>query len=175
MFCSSCGTCMQISFKFCPSCGKGKVEDKGEHSRNAASSSNESKESKNSRPNTSFKEFMSKKNEENASNFRPSKKARVADIANKQEVSINIGIMELNEEAVGIPLRGKSLPLKIAKEVDYDTLLASALKKRRDYEKTFDCERAYKLVYPDGQSAQTIPGSFELFTLVKYKQGLGKS
>ena len=133
--------CMQISFKFFPSCGKGKVEDKGEHSRNAASSSNESKESKNSRPNTSFKEFMSKKNEERASNFRPSKKARVADIANKQEVSINIGIMELNEEAVGIPLRGKSLPLKIAKEVDYDTLLASALKKRGDYEKTFDCER----------------------------------
>ena len=46
-----------------------------------------------------------------------------------------------------------------------DTLLASALKKRG----------AYKMVYPDGQSTQTIPGSLERFTLVKYKQGLGKS
>ena len=58
---------------------------------------------------------------------------------------------------------------------DYDTVLDAALKKRGDYDKMFDLERAYKLVYPDGQSAQTIPGAIQRFTLVKYKEGLGKS
>lgn len=161
-----------MNFKFCPSCGIGRSQDKDGGIRNEASSSNENSESKNARPMPSLQLFMSKKQEERASHFRPSKKARVA---NKQEVTINIGVMELDEKEIGIPLRGKSLPLKIAKDANYDTLLESALKKRADYDKTFDCERAYKLVYPDGQSAQTIPGAIELFTLVKYKEGLGKS
>ena len=39
----------------------------------------------------------------------------------------------------------------------------------------FDSDRQYKIVYQDGQSSQTIPGSIDTFTLVKYKQGLGKS
>ena len=80
--------------------------------------------------------------------------------------------MELNEKEEGVPLRGKSLPLKIGKESDYDTLLEAALKKRRDYDKTVDRERAYKLVYPDGQSAQVIPGAIQCFTLVRYEEGL---
>ena len=83
--------------------------------------------------------------------------------------------MELNEKEESVPLQSKRLPLKIGKESDYDTVLEAALKKCGDYNKTFDCERAYKLVYPDGQSAQTIPGSIQRFTLVKYKEGLGKS
>ena len=39
----------------------------------------------------------------------------------------------------------------------------------------FDSDSQYKIVYQDGQSSQTIPGSIDTFTLVKYKQGLGKS
>ena len=65
------------------------------------------------------------------------------------------------------------MPLKIAKDADYDRLLNLVLKKRNDYDKTFDCERSYKLVYPDGQSAQTIPGGIHRFTLLKYWEGLG--
>ena len=57
--------------------------------------------------------------------------------------------MELNEKKLACPVRGKSLPLKIAKDADYKTLLESALKKRTHYDKTFDSERQYKLVYPD--------------------------
>ena len=44
--------------------------------------------------------------------------------------------MELNEKEEGVPLRGKSLPLKIGEESDYDTLLEAALKKHHDYDKT---------------------------------------
>ena len=39
--------------------------------------------------------------------------------------------------------------------------------KRSDYDKTFDSDRQYKIVYQDGQSSHTIPD--------KYKQGFGKS
>ena len=118
--------------------------------------------------------FMSHKHEERASHFRPAKKVCVS-TPSRQEVTINIGVMEINENEVATPLRGKSLPLKIEKEADYDTLLKAALKKRCAYDQTFDSDRSYKLVYPDGQSAQTIPGLPERFTLVKYKQELGKS
>ena len=114
---------------------------------------------------------MTKKQEEMASHFRPSKKPGVSV---KQKVTISIGVMELNEKEEIVPLQGKSLPLKIGKEGDYDAVLEAPMKERGDYDKTFDCEHAYKLVYPDGQSAQTIPGSIQRFTLVKYK-GLGKS
>ena len=41
--------------------------------------------------------------------------------------------MELNEEKLACPVRGKSLPLKIAKDADCKTLLESALKKRMNY------------------------------------------
>ena len=114
MFCSSCGTTSFVHLV--ESHATLKLDNK-----NVPSSSKESTESQtessSSRPTTSFKSFMSKKQEERASHFRPSKKPRVAC---KQEVTINIGIMELNEKEEGVPLRGKSLPLKIGKESDYD-------------------------------------------------------
>ena len=37
--------------------------------------------------------------------------------------------MEFNEEGLASPLRGKTLPQKIAKNADYKTVLAAALKK----------------------------------------------
>ena len=104
--------------------------------------------------------------------FKPSKKLRLSET---QEVTINIRLMELNGEKLACPVRGKSLPLKIAKDADYKTLLESALKKRTNNDKTFDSECQYKLVYPDGQSAQTIPGCVQTFTVERYKKGLGKS
>ena len=43
--------------------------------------------------------------------------------------------MELNEEGLASPLRGKTLAQKIAKNADYKTVLAAALKKRQNYDK----------------------------------------
>ena len=183
MFCSNCGSRMQITFKYCPSCGKENKETNNDFSRNrdevpnAAVSNHSTNNNKNNTETSgnsraTFKAFMTKKNEERTSHFKPAKKQR---LLSKQEVTINIGQMEFNEEGLASPLRGKSLPLKIAKDADYKTLLEAALKKRCDYDKTFDSERQYKLVYPDGQSAQTIPGCVQAFTLERYKNGLGKS
>ena len=83
----------------------GKGQDKDGGSTSESSSSNLNNESKNAKPTTSLQSFMSKKHEERASNFRLSKKARVA---SKPEVTINIGVMELDEKDIGVPLRGKS-------------------------------------------------------------------
>lgn len=45
------------------------------------------------------------------------------------KITMKIGLMELNDEEVGLPLRGNNLPLKIAKNADYRTLLDAAVKK----------------------------------------------
>ena len=63
---------------------------------------------------------MTKKAEERASDLRPSKTQRVSE----KQVAINIGVMELNKDAVANILRGKTLPLKISKEADILSVLA---------------------------------------------------
>ena len=80
---------------------------------------------------------MATKHEERSSHFKPAKKQRLLD---KQELMINIGLMEFNEEGLASPLRGKTLPQKIAKNADYKTVLAAALKKRQNFDKTFEPE-----------------------------------
>ena len=77
----------------------------------------------NGRP-VSFHYYVTKKAKERDSYFQPSKKQRVSA---KQEITINIGVMELNKDGVANILSGKTLPLKISKEADYKTLLESAL------------------------------------------------
>ena len=71
-----------------------------------------------------FHNYVTKKAKERDSYFQPSKKQRVSA---KQEITINIGVMELNKDGVANILSGKTLPLKISKEADYKTLLESAL------------------------------------------------
>ena len=76
---------------------------------------------------------MATKHEKRSSRFKPAKKQRLLD---KQELTINIRLMEFKEEGLASPLRGKTLPQKIAKNADYKTVLAAALKKRQNYDKT---------------------------------------
>ena len=76
---------------------------------------------------------------------------------------------------VTIPIRGKALPLKVKKDSSYSEVFAEALVKREAHDKAFDTKTSWKLVYPDGQLALTLPGQPEdEFTLRKYKEDLGK-
>ena len=89
MFCSSCGSCKEIEFKYCPSCGK---ENKAVALKAAVSSPSNNNNENNvetsaNRP-TTVKAFMATKNEERFSHFKPAKKQRLLD---KQELTINIG------------------------------------------------------------------------------------
>ena len=71
---------------------------------------------------------------------------------------------------------GKTLPVKLSTDMNYDEVLERSLKKWKDYDRTFSQqERDYVLAYPDTNLARTIPGTDEEFTLKKYKEGLGKS
>ena len=71
---------------------------------------------------------------------------------------------------------GKTLPVKLSTDMNYDEVLERSLKKWKDYDRTFSQQkRDYVLAYPDANLARTIPGTDEEFTLKKYKEGLGKS
>ena len=125
----------------------------------------------------SFSSFMKKKEGERQSHFQPNKKktrSGETKIKAKDEVLINVGLMEYDcgEQK---PLRGKSFPVKLSKDMGYDEVMERSLKKWEDYDRTFSRDGGYVLVYQDGKLARKIPGSSEEFTLRKYKEGLGKS
>ena len=76
---------------------------------------------------------------------------------------------------VTIPIHGKTLPLKVKKDSSYSEVFAEALVKREAHDKAFDLKTSWKLVYPDGQLAITLPGQpDDEFTLRKYKEDLCK-
>ena len=71
--------------------------------------------------------------------------------------------------------RSKSFPVKLSRDIGYGEAREKALKKWEDYDRSFDRDRGYALVFQDGKLATEIPGSTEEFTLRKYKEVLGKS
>ena len=83
---------------------------------------------------------------------------------------INVGLMRFVSPDVTIPIRGKTLPLKVKKDSSYTEVFAEALVKREAHDKAFDTKTTWKLVYPDEQLAITLPDQPEgEFTLRKYK------
>ena len=108
MFCSTCGESLQVSFKFCPKCGKDLANNKEIKVRGETSG----------KKNMSFKEFKETKEKQRATFFRK-KPGRGKGSGKQQEdlndtVKINIGIMV----PVSVQLRrvrGKSLTVKVPK------------------------------------------------------------
>ena len=175
MFCCFCGNCVEAAFVYCPSCGRKQGDASGANA-NMESVGPKRKEPSVSHP-QSFSSFMKKKEGERQSHFQPNKKktrSGETKIKAKDEVLINVGLMEYDcgEQK---PLRGKSFPVKLSKDMGYDEVMERSLKKWEDYDRTFSRDGGYVLVYQDGKLARKIPGSSEEFTLRKYKEGLGKS
>ena len=132
---------MEIEFKYCPSCGK---ENKAISSPSNNNNENNIETSTNRL--ATFKAFLATKHEGRSSHYKPAKKQR---LLGRQELTINIGLMEFNEEGLASPLRGKTLPQKIAKNADYKTVFYIIL------------------VYSDGQSAKNHPWVCPYFFLWK--------
>ncbi len=131
-----------------------------------------------------FEQFNVKKSEERQGlSFRATKKSKSKSKANKHshpsggvnDVTINIGIMVVKLDGKVEPLRGKGLPLKIKKDAKSDEILQAAIKKRIDFDRSFRSDYLYRLLYPDGQEVVDLPGSNEPFSLLKYKEALGKT
>ena len=130
-----------------------------------------------------FEQFNVKKSEERQGlSFRAGKsKSKLK--ANKHshpsggvdDVTINIGIMVAKPDGKVDPVRGKGLPLKIKKTAKSDEVLQAAIKKRVDFDRSFHSDYLYRLLYPVGQEVVNLPGSNEPFSLLKYKEALGKT
>jgi hypothetical protein len=118
---------------------------------------------------------MKEKEADQQAHFQPKRKKSHSSSATVKDESvfINIGLMEYE---AGEPKRvyGKSFPVKVLKDMNYDEVRGKAIAKWEDYDNKFSSERGYVLVYPDSRIAHTIPGGSEEFTVRKYKEGLGK-
>ena len=89
-------------------------------------------------------------------------------------VSINIGLMRLNEDNQLNVVWGKRLPVKIRKCSTHAEILASSIEKWKKFDKNFDADRQYQLLYPDTSHALFMPGGCkDFFELKSYKE-LGK-
>ena len=123
-----------------------------------------------------FKGYAAKKATERSTFFRSSSSKREAKAKDVNPFTIiNIGIMRYVNPDLVMPVRGKCLPLKVKKKTEYTEVLTDALMNRQAHDQTFDMERGWKLVYPDGQITVTLPGQpDEDFSLEKYKNDLGK-
>ena len=118
MFCKFCGAWLRTTYKFCPRCGK---------------SPDSPKESTGSQPVTlsSFNMYAAKKSQERQAYRKPGKKSK-----KEEMVTINIGIASVTN-GVFKAMRGKALPLKVAKTATYDEVLKAALEKRTAYDRSF--------------------------------------
>ena len=167
---------MQEKYKFCPRCGRNASEN-NTITCPATSfeqfSSVDSQGTAGAKRPCSFDRFRSLKNDERQSlSFR----ARNKKCKTEEGVTINIGLMRQKGESADEVeiIRGKSLPLKISKKANAEEVLQEALKKRKAHDRSFRMDRSYSLAYPDGTEVVNVPGTSEPFTLVKYKEELGK-
>lgn len=111
-----------------------------------------------------------KKQQQSGSKFRPKKKVKV----NPDEiVTINIGQMRNSGNDLK-PIGGKRLPIQVPKSASYTRILSKGIEKWIAFDRKFDPEEDYVLLFEDGSHAICLPGQEEDFQLEKYKTELGK-
>jgi hypothetical protein len=176
-FCSNCAFPVEKSYHFCPKCGDGikanaNVVDDGNVDRKKELETPSTSSSKFSLPSfalPSFAAFKSTKEKERQSFFSkkssgPNKKRKVQ----VKEVIIQVGVID---DCLKIK-RGETIPLKVNSLATHDEILAAAIKKHGDFNKRFDSESNYQLIFKDGSNVNFIPGTDppESFTLQRYKE-----
>ena len=120
----------------------------------------------------SFKEYMvcKTKQQQSGSKFRPKKKVKVNP---EENVTINIGLMRNTGNDLK-PIWGKRLPIQVPKSAGYARIMSKGIEKWQAFDRKFDPEEDYVLLYEDGSHALSLPGQEEDLQLEKYKTELGK-
>ena len=168
MFCSTCGESLQVSFKYCPKCGKDLANNKEMKVRDETSG----------KKTLSFKEFKETKEKQRATFFRK-KPGRGKGSGKQQEdlsdiVKINIGIMVPDSGQLR-RVRGKSLTVNVPKNATASMLLEAGAEKHKAHSKDIiKQEYNYVLLYEDCTEVKTLKESSEAFVLYKYKNECGK-
>ena len=174
-YCPHCGEILPRGndCKFCPNCGKDLRLSRDERNKQFSALVSASSDSLKCRACDSFADFKSKKTEERALYFHDGKGKgkRVRTLSLPTEV-----VMKHHPYTSSImPVRGKSLPLKINKDANNSQLLITAIVKRKAYDQSFNDKLDWRIVYPDGQTAHSLPGQPDIpFKLSAYKDDLGK-
>ena len=120
----------------------------------------------------SFEDYLSvkKKQQQSGSQFRPRKKAKRS---SDENVTISIGLMKIAGNDLK-PVWGKRLPIQVPKSAHYARMLSQGIEKWVAFDRKFDGEEDYVLLYEDGSHALCLPGQEEEFELEKYKTELGR-
>lgn len=169
MFCCQCGSRSPEAANFCPNCG---------HSFKSAVDVVPSRPSTSSGQETvSFDEFRARKERERSLRFESkSTKAKIAKSKSKEtEVSINVGFMKLDKTGNFKKCRGKTLPIKVLPSADKKSILAKAVKKHANHDKTIHEGLEYVLLYPDGNEVVKLPGTDNEFSLKEYREDVGRT
>ena len=90
------------------------------------------------------------------------------------DVTINIGQKKFVDGDFK-NIWGKKLPVSVPPNATYALILERAVEKWTAFDRKFNSEDSYALVYDDGSHAQFLPGSSKhFFDLEKYKTDIGK-
>ena len=122
-----------------------------------------------------IKEKASKRNCNTEFQTKKTKKAKANEKTKVQpDVTINIGLKRfVNGEIKTV--WGKRLPISVCRNATYAHILQKGVEKWKMFDRNFNSEEKYVLLYEDGSCAQFMPGSFKyFFELEKYKTELGK-
>ena len=122
----------------------------------------------------SFDDFVKEKTSKRncTFGFEATKKKKKANNKNP-DVTINIGQKKFVDDDFKT-IWGKKLPVSVPRNASYALILERAVEKWTAFDRKFNSEDSYALVYDDGSHAQFLPGSANFFDLEKYKTELGK-
>ena len=111
-----------------------------------------------------------KKRQQSGSKFRPKKKVK----ANPDElVTINIGRMRNCENDLK-PIWEKCLPIQVAKSAGYARILSKGIEKSDAFDREFDPEEDYVLLFEDGAMLSIYQGKKKIFSLRSTRLNLAK-
>ena len=71
-------------------------------------------------------------------------------------------------------VKGKILPVRVPKSATCRLILQKATEKMTAFDRSFDANEKYDLLYEDGSTALFMPGTKDLFELEKYRFELGR-
>lgn len=191
-FCHYCGFSVEKGYSFCPNCGtklsitaaatnllqeESATNSNWPNSSRPAPTATTSSWPKLRKSNfglpgvPSFKKFKQTKEAERQSFSVRKGNGKRGKIKDK-EGTINIGILQTN----GAVKRGENLPLKVfPASSSPQMILEAAVEKHSAFNKRFQKNGSYNLVYKDGTEVIKVPGTDQAFTpqLFKEVSGLG--